>query len=63
MNELLEVLKTLALQELHISPYEHTVTFWAPWETDGNTTITLVAKTPQELTQAVLRMTGGVDNI
>lgn len=63
MPELLEILKTLAIQELHIGQYEHSVTFWAPWETDGNTTITLVAKTPQELTQAILRMTGGVDNV
>lgn len=63
MNELLEALKTLSIQELHISPYEHRVDFWAPWDTNGSTTVTLTAKTPQELTQAILRMTGGVDNV
>lgn len=63
MNELLEVLKTLPLQELHIAPWEISATFHAPWSLDGNTVVTLVAATPQELTQAILRMTGDVDDI
>lgn len=63
MNELLEVLKTLPLQELHIAPWEISATFPAPWNLDGNTVVTLVAATPQELTQAILRMTGDVDNV
>jgi hypothetical protein len=63
MNELLEVLKTLPLQELHVAPWELSVTFHAPWNMDGNTVVSLMAATPQELTQAILRMTGGVDDI
>lgn len=45
------------------SPWEISATFHAPWNLDGNTVVTLVAATPQELTQAILRMTGDVDNI
>jgi hypothetical protein len=63
MNELLEVLKTLPLRELHVAPWELSVTFHAPWNMDGNTVVTLMAATPQELTQAILRMTGEVDDI
>ncbi len=63
MKELLEVLKTLPLQELHVAPWELSVTFHAPWNMDGNTVVTLMAATPQELTQAILRMTGEVDDI
>ncbi len=63
MNELLEVLKTLPLQELHIAPWELSVTFHAPWNMDSNTVVTLMAATPQELTQAILRMTGETDDI
>lgn len=63
MNELLEVLKTLPLQELHVAPWELSVTFHAQWNMDGNTVVTLMAATPQELTQAILRMTGDVDNV
>lgn len=63
MNELLEVLKTLRLTEVHLSIYECSIDFYAPWDANGTTTVTLVAKTPQELTQAILRMTGGVDNV
>lgn len=63
MNELFEVLKNLTVRELSISPYEYRIDFIAPWEHRGSLTITLVAKTPQELTQAILRMTGGVDNV
>lgn len=63
MNELLEALKTLSIQELHIDSHEFRVDFWAPWDTNGSTSVTLTAKTPQELTQAILRMTGDVDNI
>lgn len=35
MTELLEVLKTLSIQELHLSPYEYRVDFLAPWEHSG----------------------------
>lgn len=63
MNELTEVLKTLSVQELHVSPYDCRVGFLAPWEHTGNLMVTLVATTPHELTQAILRMTGDVDNI
>ena len=63
MNELIEVLKNLCLLELHVSPYECRVDFLAPWEHSGSLTITLVAATPQELTQAILRMTGGADDV
>lgn len=63
MNELHEALRTLRIIELHISEYEYRVDFYAPWEHSGSLTVTLVSATPQELTQAILRMTGGADNV
>ena len=56
MNELLELLKKLHLIELHISEYEYRVVFLSVIYNDG-AAVTLTAETPQELTQAILRMT------
>jgi hypothetical protein len=63
MNELLEALKTLSVRELHVSPFDLSVDFMAPWPGYEGVIVTLDAKTPQELTQAILRMPGGADNV
>ncbi len=59
MNELLEVLKNLRLIEVHISEDEYRVVFLSVRYNDG-AAVTPTAETPQELTQAILRMTGEV---
>ena len=63
MNELLDALKTISLVEINFSIYEYRVVMYAPWGVSQGTTVSLTAKTPQEMTQEILRMTGEANNV